>query len=590
MAVIQGLPAELALVPEAPFSEQDPWRHDKRMDFDAWVGNMGDYRALRRVETSPDHQQFELHRQIELMKCANSVPYFVSVWCDIYEPRKRARRLGLGGAFIPFEAQVDLFDAMAECLAVEDGGPLADLAVAKSRDVGASWCMCAQALHNIIFLPDTQVRLISYKKDFVDAKSTDSLFWKIDFMRANLPGWMQPRWSRQFLNLTNMDNGNAIIGEATTQRSGRGGRCTWMGFDEASFFDEFGDIWIGSAAAAESRFAFSSIYVETGPDFYKLSMSDELPVEDRPRRVPIKWFHHPRHDDDWFENEKKRYKLKPQGFQREVLMDPFTESRVFVYPSMQHKAPDPAVAVNPAWPQYVTMDPGVRDDFFVGWAQRNPLTGTLDLLDSYSCNGKPASYIGRLLTGTLTDGERREDPDAHRLTDKFKALHIMGATYIGDPTSWSRSIAGAESVYDVLGRDFKVYVKRDYNKEGKFTQRMESFFSFRGRRDAVYLVIPSLRIADTPGARYWLQAIRENRYRNPDDAQTMNEEQKPLHDWTSHGTSAFEFLVANLTIMLSLDDFYRGLEAGNPASRPVNLRRQGGSRNARASARRVRGS
>ena len=587
MVAILGLPEELALVPEAPFSERDPWRNQKRAEFGEWVSKMEEYRLLRRRETSPEHPQHELHRRIELMKCARSVPYFVAVWCDIYEPRKRARSLGLGGSFIPFEAQVKLFDAMADCLAVEDGGPLADLAVAKSRDVGASWCMCAQALHNIIFIPETQVRLISYKKDFVDAKSTDSLFWKIDFMRANLPAWMQPRWTRQFLNLTNMDNGNAIIGEATTQRSGRGGRCTWMGFDEASFFDEFGDIWIGAAAAAESRFAFSSIYVETGPDFYKLSMSDEIPVDDRPRRVPVKWFHHPRHDDEWFENEKKRYKLKPQGFQREVLMDPFSESRVFVYPMMQHKAPDPKVVVMPSWPQFLTMDPGVKDDFFVGWGQRNPMTGEVDLLDSYSCNGKPASYVGRLLTGTLTDGERRDDADAHRLTDKFGVLFKMGATYIGDPTAWNRSIASAESVYDVLGRDFGIHVRRDYNREGKFTQRMESFFSYRSRRELVYQAIPGMRIADTPGARYWMQALRENRYRNPDDVKTMAEEQKPLHDWTSHGTSAFEFWIANLTIMLNLDDFYRGLELEKPVQ-PVNFRRQGGSRNVRASARQQR--
>jgi hypothetical protein len=68
---------------------------------------------------------------------------------------------------------------------------------------------------------------------------------------------------------------------------------------------------------------------------------------------------------------------------------------------------------------------------------------------------------------------------------------------------------------------------------------------------------------------------------------TMTEEQNPLHDWSSHGTSAFEFLVVNLTIMLNLDDFYRGLVADKPAQ-PVNLRRQGGSRNARASARQGR--
>lgn len=585
MPVIPGLPPDLERVPEAPFSDKDPWAAEKRAEYGHWRSRIPAYRALRRKECAHGAPGFLRQRKIELEKCRRSTAYFVAVWCSMFEPRRRLRKKGYGGEFIPFAKQVELFEAFERCLLEEDGGPLADLAVAKSRDVGASWCMCAKALHDWIFEPETEIRLLSYKEDLVDSKKPDSLFWKIDFMLKDLPDWMAPSsYNRTKLLLVNEDNSNVIAGESTTTRSGRAGRCTWLGMDECSFFPEFGDIWTATVAAAESRFAISSISLAEGPDFFRLAMSDEVSLEDRPSRFKITWFDHPFHDDAWLENERKRYKLKPEGFHQEVRMDPFTLSRLYCYPMAQHIKVDPSVVYNPRFQQWVSIDPGVRDECVLVFGQINPVDGRVEVLDSYVDFGKPAAFYARILTGELEPEERR-DPVLYRLARWCLMRHERGCLYVGDPAGWQSSQASAESVYQVFGRH-KIKVRRDHNREGVNEQKKRAAISPRGRREAVYELLMSMAFANTDGARYVLQALKENRFQHEGDGQTITEDTKMLHDWTSHPVSCIEFLGVNLRIMMNLRDFYAagGARASNSRS-TANLRSVNRARNVRAQAR-----
>jgi hypothetical protein len=533
---IIGLPPELVEVPPAPSSPDDPDRVAKRQAWVDWRAKVVQYRDIRRVECeNPEEWAYELG------KCKTSTAYFLSIWGNLFEPRKRKRSAGYGGEFIPFAKQVEVLDAITECLAVEDGGPRSDLAVPKSRDVGASWIVCGEALKQWLFDEDIQIRLMSYKEELVESKKSGSLFWKIDYMLHRLPHWMVPKYNDVHLVLTNLENGNILGGEATTERSARGDRATWIIFDEAGLFPEFGEIWTGSTAAADTRVAVSSIHVDYGPDFFNLSMSDETVYKEQPVRLPIDWWDHPLHDEAWLEQEKLRYRLRPAGFYREVLRNPFTENETLVYPEAQAIVPRPEITYDHRAAQFTTMDPGKRDDFAVIFLQEDAATGFIHVLDSYSSSQKPADYYGSIMVGIPESGDWKYDDEALRIMAFTR--NRMRATVYGDVAGWNQEAATMDSVYDRLVK-YGIYVIRDRLKDEQVAQSKRVARSFRGRREAMHDIFPRLRFADTPGARRVLAALKMHRFK-PGDQMQMTEDQAPIHDWTSHLTSAMEYYAVN---------------------------------------------
>jgi hypothetical protein len=537
MATIPGLPPELRIVPPAPAGPDDPDREAKRQAWRVWRGKVSTWRdeQHRLCENRPDLQEMERE------KCRRSTPYFLAVWGCLFEPRKRKQKVGYGGEFIPFAKQVDLLDTFRDCLSSEGEGPLSDLAVSKSRDVGASWCMCGEAVKQWLFDQDVQIRIVSYKEELVESKKSGSLFWKIDYLIRHLPQWMVPQLNDVHLILTNLENGNVIGGEATTKRSVRGDRASWMFFDEAAVFEEFAEMWTGTVAAADTRVAVSSIHTEYGADFFNLSMNDEWPLEDRPMRLAVDWWDHPLHDEAWLENEKKRYKLNEAGFFREVLRNPFEGVKTYVYPEAHSAVPTAEYRYNPQLPQYNAIDPGVRDDFAVVFLQEDPGTGLVHVVDGYSSSGKPADYYGTVIVGIPEPGLWDYDSEAYRIMG-FTKDRKAGTTY-GDMSGFNQEAATMDSVYARLAK-YGIHVTRDRLKDGKISQSRRVARSHKGRREAMRDLWPRLRFADTDGARRVLEAMKMHRYK-PGDKAVMSEEKVPLHDWTSHFASCLEFYAVN---------------------------------------------
>jgi hypothetical protein len=554
VTTIPGLPLEFQTVPPAPSSPDDPEREAKRAAWEFWKHEqIIPYREsiAAACANNPTLQQ------IEKIKCKRSTPYFLVVYGHLFEPRKRKRKTGLGGEFVLFERQVQLLEAMKACLETEDEGPKSDLVVPKSRDVGASWCMCGQALKEWLFDTDVKIGLMSYKEELVESKSPDSLFWKIDFLLDHLPVWMKPAkkdYDDTHLSMVNKRNGNVITGQSTTKRSSRAGRYSWLGMDECDWFDEFSDVWATSVAATDTRIGISSVGGTNGPAFYRLALSDELPPAERPVRLDIRWFHHPMHDDAWFANEKTRYPNVAK-FRNEVLMDPFGDDSLFVYPQARDKRVDATVTYNRLLPQYTSIDPGVRDDCGSVFIQEDPREGWVDVLDAYVAAGKPADYYGSVFTGLFESGQWDYDEWALRLMPWMEARHAQGVTFYGDVAGWNREAATADSFYSRLTK-YKIFVRRDRLKDGMVAQSRLEARSFRGRREALMELMPRLRFADTQGAAFVLEALRQHRYQDQGDKAVASEQQKPLHDWTSHVVSALEYFAVNKMIERKMHQVY----------------------------------
>ena len=538
-AVIPGLPVALQTVPPAPHSRDDPEAAQKRAAWSAWREQVKHYRATRQVATATDKTQ----QQIELIKCANSRAYFMTVYGTLHEPRRRKSGAGQP-PFIPFEKQVELLDLLDACLHAEEGDDQ-DAVVSKCRDVGATWVLATAAVHDWLFVPDSIIGCISYMQEYADSSDMKSIMAKVRHCLYHLPGWMRPAPKQiqdKHLLIKHLVNGNEIFADATTARAMVGARGTWALFDELAKHQYGQAAWGGSASAFDTRIGVSTEDMQYGSFFFDL-FRGRNPDAVKPQTLAIDWWDNPRNDDKWYASQKRRMADDPHKFALEVERNPFTNTESFVYPEAQFLSVNTEVVFDPTLPQYTAMDPGVRDDCALIFVQHNPDTGTIDVLDAYVNYGKPADYYGSLLTGEFED---RFDYDDHA----YRLRSMLGercrkATYIGDYAGWNQESATMDSFYSRLGLSpYKIAVRRDRMHDGEIAQSQREARSFRGRREAMREIFPHLRFANTPGAALVLEAFRQNRYRDTDRAM-QSEERKPLHDWTSHPVSAMEFFAVN---------------------------------------------
>jgi hypothetical protein len=552
-------------VPPAPESPDDPEREKKRQAWMAWRNAVEQY-AENKVASCEGNT---VRQDLENHKCSLSPAYWLAVYGKLYEPRRRKRLSGVDTRFIPFARQVEMLDFFQACLK-EDDGPLVDGVVSKCRDVGASWIMCAFALWGWLYESPWQVRLISRKKDLVESRSADSLFWKIDYLFNRLPKWMVPSKSEYNdvdLHFTNLLNGNEISGESTTSKAVRGGRATWVGYDEAAFIEDFLHTWSAAQAVADSRFAISTESMKQGRDFWNLSQNKKIP--EPPARFAIDWWQNPTLADEWLDKTRSRYMSSHDlaGFEREVLRNPFGDSESFVYPEAHGMALSMEHAYNPQYAQYTTIDPGVRDDCAIVFLQTEPFTGLIHVLDSYSNSGKPADFYGTILTGKPESGQWEYDMEALRIMDWTR--NRPRATVYGDVAGWNQEAATMESFFSRLQK-YEIYAVRDRDQGGHVIQSKRAARSHRGRREALREIMPRLRFANTPGAAKVLEALEMHRYKEADRA-VQSEERTPLHDWTSHLTSALEYFAVNKVLERQITE--HGL-AQLPQLGSVNHRRE----------------
>ena len=171
--------------------------------------------------------------QKEISKaCADDALFFINSFCYILEPREGEIASGM----IPFSTWVHQ-DPVIASIAHYFGRR--HIIGDKSRAQGASWIMCALFTWAFLFRPNCILGLGSKDESSADdVDNPESLGWKVDFLAANLPGWMTPQIKRTPSKHTwvNEDNGAYIKAYAATAGIGRGGRFTAFFLDESAFF------------------------------------------------------------------------------------------------------------------------------------------------------------------------------------------------------------------------------------------------------------------------------------------------------------------------------------------------------------------
>lgn len=194
--------------------------------------------------------------------------------------------------FISFGFQDEGFDVLLDSL--ENGF---DVQVEKTRQMGASWMFCVVTDWCWRFRHGYNFLLLSRKDEYVDkSDEPKSLFWKLDFIHNHLPRWLMPKgWvereHRKVKRLVNPETGSTIVGEATTEDSGRGGTFS------AVLIDEFSACEVGMGILKSTRDATATRWFNATPrgtasaHYRIVRLSRQNPKQVRPLR--FHWSMHP---------------------------------------------------------------------------------------------------------------------------------------------------------------------------------------------------------------------------------------------------------------------------------------------------------
>jgi len=180
---------------------------------------------------------------------------------------------------------------------IEDGR---DVVIRKSRDMGASWLVTGVAAWGWLFR-GWQSMLVSRVEDGVDKSGdSDSLFWKLDYILSAQPPWLLPSLdldlfkrgseTRQHMMLRNPLTDATIVGQASTAHVARGGRRTFIMFDEFASMDEAEAAWRSAADATACRIAVST---PLGMGTHYSSLVRMAASQGDPRLVELLYTDHP---------------------------------------------------------------------------------------------------------------------------------------------------------------------------------------------------------------------------------------------------------------------------------------------------------
>jgi hypothetical protein len=502
------------------------------LDHESWSSWRKRVMAHREVVWAAcEHNQAERKRQTAL--CAASRDYFLSVFGFIYEPRADSAKATR--AYVPYPRQVELGRTIDWCLT--QSGPNADLLVSKARDVGASWYLVGDDLWRWRFLPTYQGRLVSRNENLVDmAGNSDSLFYKLDFIRDRIPQWLLPkgfneRRHRLRLRLINPETGAAIIGESTTSQSGRGGRATTRKYDEGSFIRGFEGIWDAAANSTEHRIVVSTESLEEDDGFYNIENG-------RNNRIPpcifgFDWDQVPGHDMNYYNDMQNR--LSEDAFQREILRNATAGLGAWVYPEARDKVVGDFPYM-PEWDVYVSIDDGFDDDCAIHFIQKDHQNDRYRIIESYTNSHLPIDFYGSILKGLPEDRFARSySKRDYALMEWVRQFWPETGTpkiksFYGDHHGTHTDMSTGTSPFNRLAMFYNITVITSTKTAHK------------DRQDATHVVLEKTDFNDTPDVARTLQAFQEHRRpRRKSTSEATSESRGGVHDWTSHPVSSFEY-------------------------------------------------
>ena len=409
----------------------------------------------------------------------------------------------------------------------------------KSRDMGVSWLALAVNFWFWLFEDGYQALLGSRKEDYVDNGTLDSLYGKFDYFIQQIrdplilpPGFNSSK-HRTYMKLVNPANGNVLKGESSNKNFSRGGRYKVVFFDEFGFWPDARNSWTAAGDATHCRHA-----VTTPPD--EPSYARTLRFSDKVKVRTWHWRLHPRKDDAWYVYEQTRRTQEEVLHELDISWEYSNTGRP--YPEISQIVVG-RHSYDPDSPLYISIDLGL-DAIALGYYQPVKNSGFMALIEAFETSDhiidwclpmlgmqdflmEPiCSACGKVHSYMYTEQE---------LEFIRKVKHWKPEIYFGDPSGKQRHVESGISAYSIL------------YEHGIDVQVNEAENDWVARRDAAKRMLPKLVVNDTPRTQWWLECMKNAHYPKRDE-ETFNGVQamtKPVHDWTSHHRTQFEFFCVN---------------------------------------------
>ena len=238
-----------------------------------------------RDKTARDHM---------VASCASSFLVWLNVFGWTYRQHvvlPNGERKPVAQAEMPFISWPVQDDAAGQIIDSIDNGR--DILIDKSRDMGASWLCLSIITWMSLFRWNFTAKVLSRKEDEVDQGGSvlgveghpDTLLWKVRYLIARLPTWMQPEAEAARMRVMFPATDGSINGESTNKDAGRGGRRKVILLDECSVYDDLEAIDRATHSAASCRI-FNATPVGPGP-------YSDIRFSGRVKVVTLGWWDHP---------------------------------------------------------------------------------------------------------------------------------------------------------------------------------------------------------------------------------------------------------------------------------------------------------
>lgn len=466
------------------------------------------------------------------LRAKTDIIFFIETYLKTFDPRPEA---------YPFHLDFILYDFQKEYVlglvqAIRGGYDVFD---EKSRDMGVSWLALAVRFWLWLFEDGYQGLLGSRKEEYVDDGTLKSLFPKLDYFIEHikdpllLPQGFDSKKHRTYMKLVNPENGNTLTGESSNKNFSRGGRFTDVFFDELGFWPDARASWTAAGDATHCRHA-----VTTPPD--EPSYARTLRFSDKIKIRTWHWSLHPRKDQAWYEYEKTRRTEEEVLHEIDISWEYSNTGRP--YPEIKNVVMG-RHEYNPELPLYLSIDLGL-DAIALGWYQPVQNSGFMALVEAFETTDHIIDWCLPMFGMT----QFMEEPicsacgKVHNFIYNAEELQFIEQVkdwhpdiFFGDPSGKQRHVESGVSAYSIL---------YDHGIE---VQVNEAENDWVARRDAAKRMLPKLVVNDTPRTQWWLECMKNAHYpkRDEETSQAVTGLTKPVHDWTSHHRTQFEFFCVN---------------------------------------------
>jgi len=490
-------------------------------------------------------EEDEGYRAALLTKFIRDPAFFMSCCLWTFDPRKAKHKRYM--PFLLFARQEEFINEAKR--AMEIGY---DFGAEKSRDTGVTWCVLGLLLHSWLFEMGFAALIGSRKVDSVDkAGDPSSHFYKLMFMVENLPSWLvPPGWTgkqpwRTYLKMENPFTRSVITGESANEDFGRGGRYKVVFPDEFAAWEWAAAAWTSCGESTECRLPVST---PRGMNFFGRLMNPRN-KENAMAKFRLHWKDDPRHGRTeidprtnkqfypYEERARKRYDYDTTMLAQEIEIDYNRSVKGRVYPTIDYVGLG-RYKYDPMLPTYAAWDFGRTDETAIGWYQWDNLINRWRMIDYYQSSGKLIEFFVPFFTGVIPTGVDWTYTDIERRQIEYHRGWRVDEQY-GDPAGRQRNQVTNTSVLEELSRPrpglpngIEIFTN---SRAVQFETRMQAARKLMLRLDV-----------DEDRCNVWLDAMRNAHF--PEMSEGSNstaEPRKPVHDWTSHGRSMFEYLAVN---------------------------------------------